>query len=48
MIIKLDNEIKVGNKYPHITGFIKDFKPKYSNNIMECVMENKNIKNKAI
>ena len=43
MIIKLDNEIKVGNKYPHITGFIKDFPPKYSNNIMECVMKNKDI-----
>jgi hypothetical protein len=43
MIIKLDNKISIKNKYPHITGFIKDFAPKYSNNVMECVMENKNI-----
>ena len=43
MIIKLDHKISIKNKYPHITGFIKDFAPKYSNNVMECVMENKNI-----
>ena len=43
MIIKLDNKISIKNKYPHITGFIKDFPPKYSNNIMECIMDNKTI-----
>ena len=43
MIIKVDDKISIKNKYPHITGFIKDFPPKYSNNVMECVMENKNI-----
>ena len=46
MIIKLDDKITIKNKYPHITGFIKDFPPKYSNNIMECIMKNKDI-NKA-
>jgi hypothetical protein len=43
MIINVEKKISIKNKYPHITGFIKDFKPKYSNDIMECVMENKNI-----
>jgi hypothetical protein len=45
MIIKVDNNIKIKNTYPHITGFVKDFAPKYSNNIMEEIMENKDIKN---
>ena len=45
MIIKVDDKISIKNKYPHITGFIKDFPPKYSNNIMECIMENKEINN---
>ena len=44
MIIKLDKNIKIKNTYPHITGFIKDFAPKYSNNVMECIMKNKEIK----
>ena len=45
MIIKVDDKISIKNKYPHITGFIKDFPPKYSNNVMECIMENKEINN---
>ena len=45
MIIKVNKNIKIKNTYPHITGFIKDFAPKYSNNIMENIMKNKNIKN---
>ena len=44
MIIKVDKAIKISNTYPHITGFIKDFKPKYSNDIMENIMKNKEIK----
>ena len=44
MIIKLGKDIKIKNAYPHITGFIKDFAPKYSNNVMECIMNNKEIK----
>ena len=44
MIIKVDNDVKIQNTYPHITGFIKNFAPKYSNNIMENIMENKDIK----
>ena len=44
MIIKVDNNVKIKNEYPHITGFIKDFPPKYSNNIMENIMKNKEIK----
>jgi hypothetical protein len=44
MIIKVDKNIKINNAYPHITGFIKDFAPKYSNNIMENIMQNKDIK----
>ena len=44
MIIKVDKNIKIKNAYPHITGFIKDFAPKYSNNIMENIMQNKDIK----
>jgi len=43
MIINIDNKISIKNKYPHVTGFIKDFQPKYSNDIMECIMKNKNI-----
>jgi hypothetical protein len=45
MIIKIEDGIRINNKFPHITGFIKDFKPKHSNDVMECVMENKDIKN---
>ena len=45
MIIKVDKNIKIKNAYPHVTGFIRDFAPKYSNNIMENVMKNKDIKN---
>ena len=45
MIIKVDKNVKIRNTYPHVTGFIKDFAPKYSNNIMENIMKNKNIKN---
>ena len=45
MIIKVDKNVKIKNTYPHVTGFIKDFAPKYSNNIMENIMKNKNIKN---
>ena len=41
MIIKIDDKICIKNKYPHITGFIKDFPPKYSNDVMECIMMNK-------
>ena len=43
LIIKIDDKISIKNKYPHITGFVKDFAPKYSNNVMECVMKNKDI-----
>ena len=43
MIIKMDDKIKIQNEYPHITGFIKDFAPKYSNNIMKGIMKNKDI-----
>ena len=43
LIIKIDDKICIKNKYPHITGFVKDFAPKYSNNVMECVMKNKDI-----
>ena len=45
MIIKVDKNVKIQNTYPHVTGFIKDFAPKYSNNIMQNIMENKEIKN---
>ena len=45
MIIKIEDGIKINNKFPHITGFVKDFKPKHSNDVMECVMEKKDIKN---
>ena len=45
MIIKVDKNIKIKNDYPHVTGFIKDFAPKYSNNIMENIMKDKDIKN---
>lgn len=44
MIIKVDKNIKINNTYPHVTGFIKDFAPKYSNNIMENIMKNNKIK----
>ena len=44
MIIKVDKNIKIKNTYPHVTGFIADFKPKYSNDIMEKIMKNKDIK----
>ena len=43
MIIKIDDKISIKNKFPHITGFVKDFAPKYSNNVIECVMKNKDI-----
>ena len=45
MIIKVDKNVKIKNAYPHVTGFIRDFAPKYSNNIMENIMKNKDIKN---
>jgi len=45
MIIKVDKSVKIKNAYPHVTGFIRDFAPKYSNNIMENIMKNKDIKN---
>ena len=45
MIIKVDKNVKIKNDYPHVTGFIRDFAPKYSNNIMENIMKNKDIKN---
>ena len=45
MIIKIEDGIKINNKFPHITGFTKDFKPKDSNDVMECLMKNKDIKN---
>ena len=44
MIIKVDKSIKIKNVYPHVTGFTKDFAPKYSNNVMENIMKNKEIK----
>ena len=44
MIIKVDKSIKIKNAYPHVTGFIKDFAPKYSNDVMENIMKNKEIK----
>ena len=43
LIIKIDDKISIKNKFPHITGFVKDFAPKYSNNVIECVMKNKDI-----
>ena len=45
MIIKVDKNVKIKNAYPHVTGFIRDFAPKYSNNIMENIMKNRDIKN---
>jgi hypothetical protein len=43
MIIKVDNKIRINNKHPHVTAFIKDFPPKYSNTILEGIMQNKTI-----
>lgn len=44
MIVKPDEKVKIKNNYPHITGFIDNFVPKYSNNVMESIMENDDVK----
>ena len=41
MIIKIQNGIVSNNKYPHVTGFINQYPPKASNDVLEKVLLNK-------
>ena len=44
LIIKLPGNVCCINKYPHITAFIGKYPPKFSNNAMEEVLKNSEIK----
>ena len=45
LIIKLPNDVYSVNKFPHITAFIGKYPPKFSNNVMEEILKNSELKN---
>jgi len=44
LIIKLPNDVCSINKFPHITGFVGKYPPKFSNNAMEEILKNSEVK----